>query len=584
MSTLVFLGWANTTLRLCESRFFLSFAAFACLGLFWVWWPTNKQIANTISSYEEFYRYTSGRWLYNEKQQLALRYVEFNVDALKEVATVAAGATRCLRMTKTHEGSYNKIFLLEFDNRAEVIAKIPTKLIPAFYTTASEIATMDFARTVLKLPVPEVLAWSARAESTPVGAEFIIMRRCKGVELRKIWDDVSGESASDVIDQVLQAERKFAEYRFSQIGSIYYKEDVEPCLRERRLYAEGFPDDEGSERFRIGPSTEWALWRGERARLEVDRGPCKFIAPKLVYRDLQALGLPGPDVLSYIHGVIRIHQAWLANCARPYAVNSPPRHFDDLEPLAHQQLLEKFRMLCPGLLPPADLCMHVLWHKDLHSKNILVSGSPKSSITLIDWQSTSVGPLFQQATSALFVQYHGDPRISLFDEARLPDDFDSLPWHDKIYLKHQRRLALRHLYYLTHGEPLSLQAQRWSRIVPLSAAIDESSRTWDLGLGTLREHVLGLIGAWNAESPCPFAIGYGERERHEQEQARMRAYQEHVKRLYKLLEAEGDGWVPNERYEDACIMNREQKLDWDEDVAGGAYPIVDGAPSWFVNP
>ncbi|KAG9098659.1 hypothetical protein FRC06_006112, partial [Ceratobasidium sp. 370] len=199
---------------------------------------------------------------------MAIRYVRFNVGALQQVAAAAVGAARCTKMVKTHEGSYNKIFLLEFNNKVEVIAKIPTKLIPPFYTTASEVATMDFARTVLCLPVPQVITWSARADSTPVGVEFIIMRRCQGVELRKQWDNMSSENVSSVIDQVLEAERKFGRYRFSQIGSIYYKEDVEPALRERRLYADGFADDQGSERFRIGPSTEWALWRGGRALLD----------------------------------------------------------------------------------------------------------------------------------------------------------------------------------------------------------------------------------------------------------------------------------------------------------------------------
>ncbi|KAG8737397.1 Phosphotransferase enzyme [Ceratobasidium sp. 414] len=424
---------------------------------------------------------------------------------------------------------------------------------------------MDFARTVLGLPVPQVITWSARSGSTPVGAEFIIMRRCQGVELRKQWDNMSGETVSSVIDQVLEAERKFGRYRFSQIGSIYYKEDVEPTLRERRLYADGFPDDQGSERFRIGPTTEWALWRGGRALLEVDRGPW-------------------PDVPSYIRGVVRVHQAWLASCARPYKVNVPPRQSDDLDPNAHWQLLEKLSTLCLGLLPPPDLCAYVLWHKDLHAKNILVTESSPPLITIIDWQSTSVGPLFQQATFALFAQYHGDPRIDLFDNARLPDNFDALSWHDRVYLKHQRRLALRHLYYSTHVEPNSLDAQNWSRVVPLRAAIDEASRTWDLGLGTLREHFFALVGAWDADRPCPFVVGQAEREGHEQERARTRAYQEHVKKLYRHLEVEGDGWVPKERYEDACAMNEERRLDWDESVAGGAYPIKDGAPSWFVDP
>ncbi|KAG8678939.1 Phosphotransferase enzyme, partial [Ceratobasidium sp. 394] len=393
MLTLVLPDWTGIADSIRYHIFVPFLVALFSVFIFWIYGPRRNRAAS-VAQYEEFFEYTSGRWLYNEQEQMAVRYVPFNVEALQRIAAVAVGATRCNKMVKTHEGSYNKIFLLQFDNKAEVIVKISTKLIPPFYTTASEVATMDFARTVLGLPVPQVIAWSAHAGSTPVGAEFILMRRCSGVDLRKQWDNMSGENVSSVIDQVLEAERKFGRYRFSQIGSIYYKEDVEPALRERRLYADGFPDDEGSERFRIGPSTEWALWRGGRALLRVDRGP-------------------SPDVLSYIKGVVRIHQAWLASCARPYKLDVPPRQPDDLDPNAHWQLLEMLSTLCPGLLSPPDLCAHVLWHKDLHSKNILVTESSPPLITLIDWQSVSVGPLFQQATFALFAQYHGDPRIDL---------------------------------------------------------------------------------------------------------------------------------------------------------------------------
>lgn len=133
---------------------------------------------------------------------------------------------------------------------------------------------MDYARTVLNLPVPEVLAYSAIANSTPVGAEFILMRLSPGSELRKRWDEMSSPDVMSVIDQVLHAESQFLRYEFSQIGSIYYVEDVDPDLRARPLYKDGTGEEPGADRFRIGPSTEWALWRGSRAGLDVDRGPC----------------------------------------------------------------------------------------------------------------------------------------------------------------------------------------------------------------------------------------------------------------------------------------------------------------------
>lgn len=69
---------------------------------------------------------------------------------------------------------------------------------------------------------------------------------------------------------------KLASIPFSQYGSIYYKEDVSPELQALPLYAEGTPEDECSERFRIGPSIDRRFYRGERLRLNIDRGPCEF--------------------------------------------------------------------------------------------------------------------------------------------------------------------------------------------------------------------------------------------------------------------------------------------------------------------
>lgn len=53
---------------------------------------------------------------------------------------------------------------MKLDDESEVIARIPCPMAgPAHLLTASEVATMDFARTVLGIPVPKVLSYSSRA-------------------------------------------------------------------------------------------------------------------------------------------------------------------------------------------------------------------------------------------------------------------------------------------------------------------------------------------------------------------------------------------------------------------------------------
>ncbi len=90
-----------------------------------------------------------------------------------EYLTYSAGFLMLLSL-----GSCNKILLLTLDNGKEVIARLPFPMAgPPHLLTASEAATMEFLRTVLSVPVPQVLSWSSRADSTPVGAEFIIMEK-----------------------------------------------------------------------------------------------------------------------------------------------------------------------------------------------------------------------------------------------------------------------------------------------------------------------------------------------------------------------------------------------------------------------
>lgn len=114
---------------------------------------------------------------FNERDHLKERYVKFDPTALQRVAGRAIGEDRCAHIQKFAEGGFNKIFLLTAEGGREVIARIPTPIAgPPFYTTASEVAAIDFLRNVLQLPVPRTLGYSASPEN-PVGAEYIIMER-----------------------------------------------------------------------------------------------------------------------------------------------------------------------------------------------------------------------------------------------------------------------------------------------------------------------------------------------------------------------------------------------------------------------
>jgi hypothetical protein len=95
--------------------------------------------------HEDYFQYTSGRWLWDEERQLQERYRRFNVSELKRVAAKSIGAQSCVSMSKLAEGGFNKVFRLVMNDGTTVIARIPNPNAgPSFKTTASKVATMDF--------------------------------------------------------------------------------------------------------------------------------------------------------------------------------------------------------------------------------------------------------------------------------------------------------------------------------------------------------------------------------------------------------------------------------------------------------
>ena len=153
--------------------------------------PTSMRSESSTSQNNNFFEYTSGRWIRDETQQMLRRYRQFNVEALKKVNAEACGAQTVVGIEKIAEGSYNKIFNIKVDNGKKVIARIPTPLAgPDHLVTASEVATMDYIRS-LGVPIPRVLAWCSNASSTSVESEYIIMEKAQGIELGRVWDKMT---------------------------------------------------------------------------------------------------------------------------------------------------------------------------------------------------------------------------------------------------------------------------------------------------------------------------------------------------------------------------------------------------------
>ncbi|KLO09777.1 hypothetical protein SCHPADRAFT_808487, partial [Schizopora paradoxa] len=455
----------------------------------------------------EFFRYTSARWLRNDNFERQNRYVRFDVNALCDIAATACGAEECTEIKKLDEGGFNRAFLLRFDNDKEAVARIPFPISgPPHLLTASEVATLDFVRNVMDIPAPKVLAWSSRAESTPVGAEFMVLEKVDGVPLPYVLKEIQdakdkARDISETLRHMLNIDRKFTRLKFTMHGSLFYKGDVAEYPHTTKLFADESQESDFTRKFAIGPHMSYFLWRDERKQLDVDRGPWSTAS-------------------EYISGFIRCEQEWLQHFAQPRRPEDPTyRSAENNDPQQHIEALEKCLKAMPHVIPQ-QLAWPAIWHPDLHKGNIFVSkDAPHTLSGLIDWQFAGIGPFFHQMKIPKAFRYYGS-RIELPAEGaggvKLPDDFESLPDDEKKLVVEEMFEAGVHVTYknatkcnsfmhalLEHPEfPIVME--------PFTTALE----SWDRGLEELKFQLLVLSENWENISDdgedCP--IRYSDEE------------------------------------------------------------------------
>jgi len=80
-----------------------------------------------------------------------------------------------------------------------------------------------------------------------------------------------------MIEQIVEMERKLLSAKFVKSGCIYFKEDV-PTDKSSDISLNSSVPVSSSvlERFKLGPLVSSELWHGDRAAMDMDRGPCEY--------------------------------------------------------------------------------------------------------------------------------------------------------------------------------------------------------------------------------------------------------------------------------------------------------------------
>lgn len=123
------------------------------------------------------------------------------------------------------------------------------------------------------IPAPKILAWSADP-SNPVGAEYIIMEKAPGIQLFKVWDDITDVDRLSLIKSLTKLEHQFAAMRFPAYGSLYFRDSISKA--SERILLDSSMDPNGS--FCVGPACGPAWTDGKSSadiQPNIDAGPCK---------------------------------------------------------------------------------------------------------------------------------------------------------------------------------------------------------------------------------------------------------------------------------------------------------------------
>ncbi|KAM5436338.1 hypothetical protein MferCBS31731_006031 [Microsporum ferrugineum] len=503
----------------------------------------------------ELFKYTTGRWIYNERLRLTERYLEFDILALQKV--VAAASSRCtsdiVSFVKLSEGGFNRLFQVTFSDGKHAIARIPYPSTgPQHYGVASEVATLDYLR-LHGITTPKVYAWCS-TQANPVGVEYIIMEKLGGIPLSDVWYTMTPKDQYKIMKQVVEWETRLMSLKFPASGSIYYQRDI--------LSGEGIPLPDHSERqFCIGPIAHYSWWHNERARLKIDRGPWSSsddVFCAVGERELKWTKTYAKPRLPYERLYREIHD---------FRQVSPEGHIKDLS-----DYLTLARYL--GFKAGSSLNRPVIRHPDFQPNNILVSET-NEIVGLVDWQHSAVLPLGLAAGMPKHFQNYGDPDSEklLEPQINLPPNYDSLDLSEQISVRETIRRQVVHFLYAALTKRLNEEHYDaiFNQSVILHQRLFKSAGTpWEGDSTTLRADMIRAIQSWPIlitevsldKGACTVPpLEYSDKVIHDtfRLDAQQREADIAMEQMRDVLGVDILGWVTNEEYKAAKSKAREMK-------------------------
>ncbi|KAF8869729.1 protein kinase subdomain-containing protein PKL/CAK/Fmp29 [Mucidula mucida] len=517
---------------------------------------TLRPYSIMAQSRDDLFNYTSGRWIFNDDIRHVERKLVFKVDELSRLAAEAVNRSPddIVDLKKIAEGGFNRIFLITMRCGFQMVARIPYPVTsPKYFAVASEVATMAFLRS-LGLPLPQIYGYSPTPNNA-AGNEYIFMEFVQGINLSDIWSNLEEGEINSITHQLAQLESKIMSIVLPAGGSLYFTEDLENAPRSASWHIRPGRTTLANKDFCVGPDTSLPLWYGRRSQLDLDRGP---------YESVEAAFIKGAEK----------ELAFLQRFGRPslpfQRVRREAYKYQEQPPSAHIENLNRYLLIAPSLISSNSTLRHFcIRHPDLQPGNIIVSGSNLHVVGLIDWQHTSILPLFLHASIPQLFQNCNDPISQSMTRPSLPetmDDMDVIQQSREI-ARYRRRLLQYHyvkntkelneLHYAALMDPMNVLRRRLFRY---------ASDPWQGETLALKVALIEATDKWKTlmgeDLRCPIVFDPGDAHETMKLDAEQKEADEALEACRDVIGFHGpEGWVPAEYYEEAMTRSRKIRED-----------------------
>ncbi|KAF2206478.1 hypothetical protein CERZMDRAFT_103380 [Cercospora zeae-maydis SCOH1-5] len=420
------------------------------------------------------------------------------------------------------EGGFSKALLLKKRDGSELIAKLPFKIAgPAHYTTASEVAVLQYVGRHTEMPVPKVLAWNSDS-SNAVGSEYIIMEKAPGVQPNKVWSDMPHHDHFVFLRNLTALESQLTTIEFPAYGALYLRDSLQSSDESVPLDA----SIDHERRFCVGPSCERA-WDQAKG-CGVNMGPWANLAAfgqALVNREIYRINSKPTD-------------------QEPGAFPSSSR----AERVAVLRLAEEvIKRITPDSLP-GRFCKPTLWHSDLHLGNIYVSGQDHTKIvSIIDWQSLRIWPFLSQVRFPEFLdvpeEYEAGGPVP-----QRPSNLDEMDEDHRMLAEHKHKQACMAKAYEAASGLKNKQVYHAFKFPPyLKDLFERCGETSEEGVVPVRACLAEIAEVWDqigAKGECPIHFTAAQLTTHEREFEEYENFHKVQAIARKYLRTDSEGWLP----------------------------------------